>query len=669
MTARDSGYRGDIDGLRAIAVSLVVLYHMGADRVFLRFGWRLFEGGFVGVDVFYVLSGFLITGLLMREIRATGRLDVALFYTRRIRRLLPLSSLVLASTVLASFILLPTMDWPDVSQDGFAAASYFANMRFASQATHYLTGGPSHSPLLHYWSLSVEEQFYLVWPGLFALMAAPATLWGALSRWRHALVVGGLVVVSATASVLLTESSPWAFFGLHTRAWELGVGAMVALLQLEGLRLGRWSSLIAGWLGLATICASALLITRDTSFPGVTAWLPVAGTALVVAAGISPSRGGVGALLSLAPLRYLGNLSYAWYLWHWPFIVLSGPAVGSMDRPVASIVVTAVVLSFVASVVSHHALENPMRRWEELGRGWRPAVLALGTVGGMGAVALVTSLFGPKGAGPSDPAFAHKDSVHEADGCMQEIGGVTPAACEFGVASGTQTLALLGDSHATAWMPAFDGVARTLGWRGVLYAKASCPPLNVTSYLRDYRRTYFECEAWRGSVLARLAELQPEVVVLARYGVYADALVEVGGELATPERAVALWQAGAADTFDALRSVTRRIVVMRDVPKPQTNIIKCLARNGGASCDFDATKGVHWDEAMFSAEAAAAVGRVDVSFVDLSRVICDADPCPARTSDGAIKYRDDNHLTATYSASLAPVLGERLGLAAPKPEP
>src|SRR5215207_8385412 len=302
-----SRFRADVEGLRAAAVVAVVAYHAGLGGV---------GGGFVGVDVFYVLSGFLITGLLWEELDGTGRLRLGAFYARRARRLLPAAALVLVVTLVASAVWLSPLQVPVVARDAAAAALYVANYRFAAQRTDYLADA-SPSPLQHYWSLGVEEQFYLLWPLLLLVVFLAAR------RGRR----------SATRAAGAAVSQPWAFFSLPTRAWELAAGGLVALAASRLARLPGLAAATLGWLGLEAILWSITRFGPSTPFPGAAALFPVAGTAAVLAAGCAAPRLGPDLVLRRWPLQLGGRLSYAWYLWHWPLLVLAPAVVGHPPEP------------------------------------------------------------------------------------------------------------------------------------------------------------------------------------------------------------------------------------------------------------------------------------------------------------------------------------------------
>ena len=351
-------FRTDIEGLRAVAVVAVVLFHAGLPGV---------GGGFIGVDVFFVVSGFLITGLLWREASGAGTVRLARFYGARARRLLPAAVAVLVATCIASAVLLPPLQARGVIGDGIASALYVGNYRFAIQGTDYLAADAPPSPLQHYWSLGVEEQFYLLWPALIIgtawLLARVARRTGTAATRSVApylLVLALMAVVSFMISSSWTDSLPsWAFFSLPTRAWELAVGGLVALTAGAWRHLPGPSAAVAGWGGLALIVVTCTQVGEATPYPGTTALLPVLGTALVIGAGCATPDLGVGHFLSKPAMRSVGRLSYSWYLWHWPVLLLA-PALFGGDLGLAGRLAM-VVVSFGLAILTLHLIENPAR--------------------------------------------------------------------------------------------------------------------------------------------------------------------------------------------------------------------------------------------------------------------------------------------------------------------
>ena len=352
-----ASFRPDIEGLRSIAVLLVLVYHA-------KFG--IVSGGFIGVDVFFVLSGFLITSLLLRELATTGTVSLANFWARRARRLLPASGLVLVVTLIAGRFLLDGLSQADLARDAIAACLFVANIRFWQIGTDYLAEGLRESPLLHFWSLAVEEQFYVVWPGMLLILVRFARV----SKATLAAIIGVLWAVSLFACIKLTnDSQPWAFFMLPARTWELLTGAALALAGGQLLRLGNQANAILGWLGLGALVAVSIQFDATTKFPGAWALVPVMATMLVINAGSSGALDGPAMILRAKPLQWIGARSYAIYLWHFPLLVLAAAEWGA-DGQVEGLPVATRIALLLASVglaaLSYHFLENPIRHSRSL---------------------------------------------------------------------------------------------------------------------------------------------------------------------------------------------------------------------------------------------------------------------------------------------------------------
>src|SRR6201996_4863976 len=352
-------FRPDIEGLRAIAIVAVLLAHAGVPFL---------AGGYVGGDVFFVISGFLITGLLVREWEGTGTISLRGFYARRAKRLLPLSAVLLATVGVLSMILLSPLRNTEVAGDITSAALYVANWHFAAQSVDYFAQGLEPSPVLHLWSLAIEEQFYLVWPGLMLLAT---WFWRRRGRsGRPALWVTLALILAASLvyGVVLTDDKPaCAYFSTFARAWELGLGAALALVGT--VRLPRIGALALGWAGIAAIVYASFAFTAETTFPGTAALVPTLGAAPLIlsggalaatAAGVTGSRLGAGSFLSLAPVRYVGRIPYPWDLWHWPFLVFAAAIWGPRLTVAAGL--AAVAASWVPTQITHTLIEDPVRR-------------------------------------------------------------------------------------------------------------------------------------------------------------------------------------------------------------------------------------------------------------------------------------------------------------------
>lgn len=340
-------FRPDLEGLRGVAILAVLLFHAGVPGT---------GGGFVGVDVFFVLSGFLITGLLLREREERGAIDLAAFYARRARRILPAAAVVLLGILIASWVILAPLDVPGVAADVLASILFVGNIRFALQATDYFAADVLRSPVLHYWSLGVEEQFYLLWPFLLII----ATRFRRV-RLSAGLLVGAVFVLSLVFAVVMTGvDAPWAFYSLPGRAWQLALGG---LLAVGGQRLARlpWPvSLTVGWGGLAAVVASVALIGPEVPYPGVAALLPSFGAAGLILAGAGRLSPGV--LLTTPPLRFLGRISYSLYLVHWPILVLPAATLAVGEELPLAVRAGLAAVSVVVATISYRLVEQPFHR-------------------------------------------------------------------------------------------------------------------------------------------------------------------------------------------------------------------------------------------------------------------------------------------------------------------
>ena len=613
--------RADIEGLRAIAILLVILYHAGV---------AFMPGGFVGVDVFFALSGYLITGLLLAELDKTGHVDMVGFYARRARRLLPASALVVVATLAAVWALLGPLDQVGYTGTALASATYLSNVWFGLNATDYVAAPPETNPFLHMWSLAVEEQFYLAWPLLVLIV------WR-VARARATFVFGALCVVSLAVTIALQSSdySQWAFFASPPRAWEFGVGALGALAVA---RVPAWAS----WVGLSAILVPALAYGPLTRFPGLAAVPPVVGTVLVLQAG----NASVLRVLASRPMQVIGGLSYSWYLWHWPVLVLARsyvPHLGPWGGLACS------VFALGLSAVTFRAVEAPIRhaRWL-VPRPWT----TLAAAGALTVAVLAVCMVWRKGVrtgsrAPGQAPFVaarHEMPKIYGDGCHLGVDEAHIRDCVFGSPASATTIVLWGDSHAAQWFPALNEASIRHGWRLVPMTKSGCPPADI--------EVSPSCDTWRRSAIAAIKNLSPALVLLANANVYVEGtdarLVRVSPEA---------FKEASKRTLETLAGT--RTVVMLPIPRPGFDVPMCLARlqwrpRLAPSCDV-----VPAPSRTRELEKAAAEGMPGVTLLDLAGSICARTPCPSVVND-RIVYRDDNHLTARFSATLAPIVAERL---------
>ncbi|HEU5038620.1 MAG TPA: acyltransferase family protein [Nocardioides sp.] len=695
MRPTKNGFRPDIQGLRAIAVGAVVLCH-------LQLG--ILAGGYVGVDVFFAISGFLITGLMLREVDTTGRLSLTGFYARRARRILPAASLVLLATAAASALWLGPVLAPATFVSIVWAALFLANAWFAHLDTDYFSADLPPSPVQHYWSLSVEEQFYVVWPLLVVLVllvtrrrAPRAVLAG---------VLGVIAVVSLAWSVHLTRVEPSAaYFSSLTRAWELAAGALaavaVAAWRHRDRTAPRWAVEAVGVLGAVAIVVACLAFDDGTAFPGYAAALPVLGTvAVLVAGGLGAPTSWIQRLLAVRPLQLIGDWSYSIYLWHWPLLIIPALHVGRPLRPAEKIAI--LVLTLVLSGLTVRLVERPFRTHRRLtafprrALAFYPLTAALVMSSAFGARAYVEHASnGGDGAaitlprdwkkeyGVDDPAVAlvrasaratrqgddvpHdlrpkltrlRDSTADIHGCDYRDESFREL-CPRGDEDGDRTLVLLGDSHARHWIPALEKAASEAGYRAYFLAKPQCVPALVTTMRVANGEPFRECDDFKGWALDQVAELQPDLVVVStspgsKRGVYER------GELVTDlDRADQLVERGMVRLLQRLDENAGRTALLADIPNVSGDPGRCLARGRPTlrACSFpeQATHAQSVDLQLRAAE------RAGVEAIPTRQWFCDGRICPP-VIGRTIPYRDGGHMTADYSATLADSLGRRLGM-------
>ncbi|MCC3280945.1 acyltransferase [Arthrobacter sp. zg-Y324] len=672
-------HRPDIQGLRALAVGIVVWYHIWPQTL---------PGGFVGVDVFFVISGYLIVGSLAREAMSTGSLKLAKFYSRRIKRLLPAAATVLLATLAATVLVFPQGRWQSVARDVAASGLNIQNWNQAFSTTSYEGATASVSPLQHFWSLAVEEQFYLVVPLLILICAAAS----GGRRPRRSLLISALTAVALASfahSVIFSASNPdLAYFFSTTRIWELALGGMLAV-AFPQLRSRPHLSLLLGWLGLAMVLASAVLFSTAMDFPGYAALLPVLGTMALLLAGSTIQEPGFGSAArwqALRPVTYLGDISYSLYLWHWPVIVFSvyvlGPNPGWLHGGAV------VVLSVALAALSTRFVEEPFRKLEPKPRrggrrraaapAYRPvftlgAILTLVPIAAATAPYLVVEqktralsqeldLAAYPGAGAvhatapvpdmpvrPDPAVAGSDQPDGVEACLTAWDPRTMELedCVAGDTGSSRSIVLVGDSHAAQYMGSVDLLARESGYRLYVLARNGCPfslePLHSGTVIH---RT---CAGINTQTVQEIIDLGPSFVLTASLSPagYEDAL-DWGWD--SQEQA----KLGYANALAPLRDAGLSVAVLSDVPYPPFNVPECVSGSADpADCSFPAS-----GEAPPLTLAAQELD--GVTLVDFRGYFCPDGQCQAVLGN-VLVYRD-NHITDSFAKTLALPLRDSLGI-------
>ena len=678
----------DIQGLRAVAVLLVVADHAGAP-------WL--SGGFVGVDVFLVLSGYLITLILVREVEARGGLRIGEFYARRARRILPAATVVLVATMAYAAQVASVSQVQRLRADATWSALFAANVHFAGLGTDYFAQGRSPSPFQHYWSLAVEEQFYLVWPALLVVVVL------VLRRIRpqsgRAVLSGLLVVVvlvSLAWSVWTTSRAPGpAYYSSPGRAWELAVGALLAVQRPRAAAMGPRTRTWLASAGLAAIATSALAYDAGSLFPGWRALLPVLGTAAVVAAGAGGSSV-VTRWLATRPLTQLGDLSYSLYLWHWPILVL-GAAHPSLPAGTTGTVVL-LVLTLAASYLTFHLVENPFRRGGLFFSVRRALVLwpvALGLVlltvdqsEQWATTKLEARLAGsgieipdptapawpsepPRGkAGqrPAGPTLVARmtDALRAADSdgpvpfplvnladptsgnllaeaCRVDPPEVSSDVCPLGGDRGRTTMVVLGDSQAGQWLPAIDRWARRSGIRVLPLIKLGCPPYDVP-VVDGGGADFWQCTQFREWAHDQIIRERPELVVIASEAT-SDRLRPAPGASLD-----ATWASGVASTLRRLDGLGARVALVSDTPDFAFDPVECLTAPGSRLDDCVGT--VHDGLETANALTRRVALEHGVGFVDAVDLLCVRSRCPL-VVDRTMTFWDYSHVSPAWAAALA----------------
>jgi peptidoglycan/LPS O-acetylase OafA/YrhL len=685
-------FRPDIEGMRAIAVGLVLLFH--------GYG-KPFAGGFVGVDVFFVISGFLITGLLLHEQRKDGRISIGRFYARRVRRILPASALTVLATIVAAYYLLGFISGNEIASDAKWTAVFAANIHFALIGTDYLGSQLPPSPLQHMWSLGVEEQFYLIWPGLFLLLAVIVRL-SRRSNVLHVLAASLLVVIGASLawSVIQTSSNAtWAYFSPLSRAWELALGALIAVIGPAISRVPTtWIHQVAAVLGLAGIIVSALILTSSTPYPGWAVTTPVVGTALLIGAGCGNPQTVIGRALSVRPMQWLGARSYSLYLWHWPILMIAAQYAG---HHLSTWENSGLLLGAVAaSAITFRLVENPVRNSRVL-KSRTGLTLAIGVVLSLLTIVVaqwqIASHFGtwnplvasPGGSANSGGAVARTARVLEAVKAAQSI-NVLPNSvaasltkedqakatrrfdcheialpanfidfskselghefgqCAAGAEHGTKLMVIYGDSRAGMWGAALEAVAAKNGYKLRTFYMNGCPALDLHFMSYETHAPNDDCHQFHQSAIAAIRNLHPDLVITTSFS------TQMLADGSQPT--AAQWQQGWASTFRELTQPGTRLAMFGDIPEWEQDDARCLAGHVTAvqECSVPVAEATPTNLGAEQAAASAA----EALYIPTLPWVC-AERCEPVVANMRV-YGNRFHFSKSYAVYLTGAAGEAL---------
>jgi peptidoglycan/LPS O-acetylase OafA/YrhL len=599
-----------IQALRAFAATLVVIYHAGFT-----------SGGYIGVDIFYVISGYLITGLLLRELEQTGTLGLRAFYLRRVKRLLPTSFFILLITGLTAWYLYPATMRADLGKDIAAAGIYISNYLFAFWQMDYQNLSAVPPVVIHYWSLAVEEQFYLFWP--FIILA----LFKSGGRRR---VGQGIVTISLASflfSLYQTSAQPiWAFYSLPTRAWELGVGALLLYIPT---RIKFSQNYL--WIAIGLFLYGSLIFKDSTPFPGTAALVPVVATAISIAAVHSwPTV--LNFVGNHRLVQWLGEISYPLYLWHWPILVIPAVYLGRGLHIYEKAL--CVIATLVCADLTHRFVEEPLRH----------AKVRNNTIIRGGVIATAISLSLGLAINSSDSDFITlkdgskfslaeitKKPVVYSDGCHVNNGETESPDCIYGVRGAARKIVLFGDSHAAQWQPTLEKLAQERGFELISLTKSACPgPAVKKVETGAYKNS--DCSAWRMNAVKRIKSINPDAVIVSGMQHF-----EVPSGYSNRE---SWWREGEIKTFALLQGSSPHIIYLSDTPHPNRDIPSCIASGKLERCN--------------GSERSTPIFTSGYQKINPTPWLCQRN-CPA-IIDGVVAYRDASHLTVAMARALSPQL-------------
>lgn len=667
--------RRDIEGLRAVAALLVAAYHLWLGRV---------SGG---VDVFFAVSGFLITTTLLGQWRDYGRFRAGLFFGNLARRLLPAALTVLIAVVLVRALILPPfLDGPEI----VASALYFENWFLAFSAIDYLAADDPHSAVQHFWAMSIQGQFYVIWFVVFVAVAALARRTGEGSFRRVALVaLGVLFAVSLVVSVVLTAADQaFTYFNTAARVWEFALGGVIALV-IGRLRIPRVVRIVLGWVGLAMVVSCGLIFDVSTVFPGFAALWPTVGAAFVLIAGAPGEQSGPNPVLAWRPVAWLGGLSYGIYLWHWPLLIFAREVLGRHDvglRVGVIIIVASIVLSWLTRLL----VERPLQRLRDArGRFVAtavPVVVALAVVFSSSTATAVTeqrdaqdrelliAAAAPLTSGEPRPCLGAAALDPECEPLPESFDRVIPVnprgdlpsvyrdgcrtsgddvarLCHYGDPDGDVSILMYGNSHTVSWFPAFQLLAERNGWRLDVYYRSGCV---FSEYPKRPEGADRPCMRFYREVQEQIPDLPPYDLFVSTYR---SNNVQWFDDDGNPDRERAI--EGFHLAWEPLTSRGTTIVIPYDVPHPGPAQLECRDRShryGPEDCVRERSKVITPDDLMFR----AAIEHPQAVALDMNDWFCTPETCAATVGRVKVYQDTSSHITQSFMITIAPYLEREL---------
>jgi peptidoglycan/LPS O-acetylase OafA/YrhL len=653
LRAPEKKFRPELEGVRTVAAFLVAVYHIWIGSV---------SGG---VDVFFIVSGYLITTSLLSKMERDGRIHLVDYWLGLARRLFPIAFTVLLFTVVGSILIMPQVQWKQIISEIFASAFYFENWYLANSAVDYLAQNNQASPLQHFWALSLQGQFYLTWP--FVVLTAFVIAKKVLGKPVRKTMLGvllSLFLLSIGYSIYKTSvNQPWAYFDTFARVWEFSLGGVLALL-LPYLRFGKTVSMVIGWFGLAVICFTGILLPVSSVFPGYAALLPTGGVILVIISAENSTRFGVDKLLGSKPFLYFGSMSYGFYLWHWPLLIFYYAYFDVERVPVASglaIIVSAFILSFISVKI----LETPVRKISIKHSKKKLAIVLAGLliplfcVNGVwayfvsgqdqaeqkynledypGAMAISDSVEPVPDKEPVPSALAVKEDLpafYDMTECFSGMEEEKMAKCSLGEKENPEyTIALVGGSHSGHWYPALEKLSDKMKLKIEIYNKDACR-FSADDFDGLLNAS---CMDWNEKVIGMLKEEPPDLV-------FTTANVGAGDKV----------PGGYIEQWKKLKGITE-IFAVRDNPAMEGDPPTCVEKKGSVEeCSMPRDKVLSEVIPWENTEGIPA----NVTFADLSEYFCDDESCPPVIGN-VLVYRDYHHISTLYSRTMAVALEKPL---------
>jgi peptidoglycan/LPS O-acetylase OafA/YrhL len=662
ISGEKAAHRPEIQGLRAVAALLVASYHIWFGRV---------SGG---VDVFIVVSAFLITTSLVSRYEAKGHIDFLAFWGGLVRRLVPAAFVVLIAVLIASVLWVPRGHWIDTYIETAASAFYVENWRLAFTSVDYLARDPSTSPLRHYWALSIQGQCYLLWPLLITALAWLAARRRLSFRVTAFAGIATLFAISLTYSIVTTDlRQSFAYFDTFARMWEFSLGALLAL-ALPWVRLPPLLRFVAGWIGLIAILACGAILQVSKVFPGYAALWPTLSAVLILIAHQNGIRFGADRLLSTRLLTWIGDRSYGLYLWHWPVFIFYRILVERHDMTLFDGVVIIGIAMLLTTLTTRY-VENPVRFRRtadaannfplRVGIAWGTPLVALLFAWGAyisferhengrpialndpnypGAAVVRLGKWIPSKIGvpvhPGPLAVKNDRPAALDNGCFQNLYESEPVQCVHGDANSDKVIAVVGGSHSAHWVPALERAAEQNDWKIITYTKNRC--LFTSEVGNVFNKRYVSCQVWNENVLRELQRKRPDIV-------FTTATVGIGPAERIPPGFVTQWR--------KVTALGIRVVAIRDTPRFPFDVPECVEKNGPYSKDCQLNRMLAF--AAKSPFETSPVKIPGVHLLDLNNYFCNPETCPPVIGN-LLVYSDDSHITTHYARTLAPMLSREM---------